>query len=84
MISNTFKKKIEKWTDWIDYWAIDYNNHDDGFNNIWISYRTPKSRELTLTADPFHYEKTGNYKISIKVINILGFENIQKFEAQIN
>jgi len=84
LISNTLKKRIEKWTDWIDYWAIDFNNHNDSFHNMWVSYRTPKSRELKLIADPFHYDNKGNYEISIKVINILGFENIQNYKIEID
>ena len=84
MISNTFKDKIEKWTDWIDYWAIDFNNDNDTFHNMWVSYRTPKSRELKLIADPFHYDKKGIYEILIKVINILGFENIQNYKIEID
>ena len=84
LISNKFKEKIEKWTDWIDYWAIDFNNHNDSFHNMWVSYRTPKSRELKLIADPFHYDKKGNYEILIKVINILGFENIQNYKIEID
>ena len=84
LISNTFKNKIEKWTDWIDYWAIDFNNDNDTFHNMWVSYRTPKSRELKLIADPFHYDKKGIYEILIKVINILGFENIQNYKIEID
>ena len=83
-ISNIVKKKIEKWTDWIDYWAIDFNNQNDPLNNMWVSYRTPKSRKLKLIADPFNYEKKGNYKILIKAINIFGFETVQNYEIEIN
>ncbi|MHA1255967.1 MAG: DNA methyltransferase, partial [Promethearchaeota archaeon] len=84
LISNTVKSKIEKWTDWIDYWAIDFNNDNDSFHNMWVSYRIPKSRKLKLISDPFHYDKKGNYEISIKVINILGFENIQNYKIEID
>jgi len=84
LISNKFKEKIEKWIDWIDYWAIDFNNHDDAFNNMWVSYRTPKSRKLKLTAEPFIYDKKGDYKIIIKVINILGFDTVQNYKIRID
>ena len=51
---------------------------------MWVSYRTPKSRKLKLIADPFNYEKKGNYKILIKVINIFSFETVQNYEIEIN
>jgi len=82
-ISSVVKEKIEKWTDWIDYWAIDFHNQNDPFNSMWISYRTPKSRELELSATPFIYEKKGTYLILIKVIDILGVESIQNHEITV-
>lgn len=62
---------ITKWSQWIDYWAVDWDNHDDTFHNEWQSYRTRKSREIEL-ATTHRYEAAGEYAIVIKVIDILG------------
>ena len=32
------------WSQWIDYWAVDWDNQGDTFHNEWQSYRTRKSR----------------------------------------
>lgn len=74
--------KINKWTDWIDYWAIDFDFKGDTFNNSWTSYRTKKNRQLNPKAT-HTYEKSGEYKIFIKVIDIFGIDTSQIYEVEI-
>jgi len=31
---------VKHWSEWIDYWAVDFNYRDDTFHNEWQSYRT--------------------------------------------
>jgi len=64
-------KAVKKWSEWIDYWAIDWNFRDDTFHNEWQSYRTRKDRTLLLT-HTHTYDAPGEYVIMIKVIDILG------------
>jgi len=62
---------ITHWSQWIDYWAVDWDYRDDTFHNQWQTYRTKKEPKIGLRA--FHeYEAPGNYTIVIKVIDILG------------
>jgi len=62
---------ITHWSQWIDYWAVDWDYRDDTFHNQWQTYRTKKEPRIGLRA--FHeYEAPGNYTIVIKVIDILG------------
>ena len=35
------------WSQWIDYWAVDWDNKDDTFHNEWQAYRTRKSQDLS-------------------------------------
>ena len=77
------KEKIKVFSDWIDYWAIDYDNKNQVFNNMWISYRTPKKRKLKLKSDPFHYEKPGVYNLSIKIIDILGTVLLKSYRIKV-
>jgi hypothetical protein len=62
---------ITHWSQWIDYWAVDFNYHDDTFHNQWQSYRTKKTPDLELTV-AHYYPKKGNYTVLVKVIDILG------------
>jgi len=75
MISHEITEKITKFSDWIDYWAIDFDfNIDDNFRTMWVSYRTPKMRKLRLISDPYKYETYGKHEIKIKLIDICGIE----------
>lgn len=63
--------KITHWSQWVDYWAIDWNYRDDTFHNEWQSYRTKQNSKLELSANNI-YEKAGKYTVLVKVIDILG------------
>jgi DNA modification methylase len=82
LIPDDVKDKIKKWTDWIDYWAIDFDFRNDTFNNGWTSYRTKKDRTLNLKAT-HTYDKPGKYKIFIKVIDIFGIDTSQIYEVEV-
>jgi len=76
-------KKIESFSDLIDYWAIDYNYRRPVFNNMWVSFRTPKKRKLSLKSEPYLYRTPGKFDLSVKIIDIFGIETIKKFEIKI-
>lgn len=63
--------KITHWSQWIDYWAIDWNYRDDTFHNEWQSYRTKQNPKIELSAVHL-YDKIGKYTVLVKVIDILG------------
>jgi DNA modification methylase len=65
------QKAVTHWSQWIDYWAVDWDNKGDAFHNEWQSYRTKKENKLVLAVD-HQYEEPGEYTVVIKVIDILG------------
>ena len=65
------QKAIKHWSQWVDYWAVDWDFKDDTFHNQWQTYRTRKEPDLKLSAE-HHYEGTGEYMVVVKVIDILG------------
>jgi adenine-specific DNA-methyltransferase len=65
------QRAITHWSQWIDYWAVDWDNKGDAFHNEWQSYRTRKSRELIRTIR-HTYDAPDEYAIVVKVIDILG------------
>ena len=82
----------QKWSDWIDCWAVDFEYgaaqlqpgeqprvEPDGpiFNSVWHSFRTPKRRSIELSSPTWEYECPGNYNIAVKVIDIFGNETFQ-------
>jgi adenine-specific DNA-methyltransferase len=39
------QKAVTHWSQWIDYWAVDWNNKSDTFHNEWQTYRTRKDKD---------------------------------------
>jgi adenine specific DNA methylase Mod len=70
MIPNSIFSKITRWSDFIDYWSIDWN-YDGEFHNEWQSFRTKRSRVLELESRDHIYEE-GKHSIMVKVIDIFG------------
>jgi DNA modification methylase len=84
LIPDEVRSKVQKWSDYIDYWAIDWDFQNDTFLQGWVAYRTRKERKLPLVSDPHTYEKPGKYRILVKVIDIFGNDTSQAFEVEVN
>ncbi len=65
------RKKIKKFTDYIDYWAVDFDYKNDTFHNMWQSFRMRKHPSLE-TKCSRAYEKSGERQVLIKVVDIFG------------
>ncbi len=76
------KKMVKKWSDYIDYWSVDWDYKNDTFHNQWQSYRTKKDRSLEMTTDPYQYPKKGDYRVMVKVIDIFGNDTTHIIELQ--
>lgn len=74
--------KITHWSQWIDYWAIDWNYRDDTFHNEWQSYRTKQNPKIELSAVHL-YEKSGKYTVLVKVIDILGNDTTKAIQVTV-
>ncbi len=72
LVPDEVREKIRKWSDYVDYWAVDWNFSDDTFHQGWVTYRTRKDRSLALESDPHAYDTPGQYKVMVKVIDIFG------------
>lgn len=74
--------KITHWSQWVDYWAVDWNYRDDTFHNEWQSYRTKQNPKIELLAT-HTYEKKGKYTVLVKVIDILGNDTTKAIEITV-
>jgi hypothetical protein len=83
MIPADVKKMIKKWSDYIDYWSVDWDYNNDTFQNMWQSYRTKRDRTLLLKTDPHRYTKKGKYRAMVKVIDIFGNDTTQIIEIRV-
>lgn len=83
LIPEDVRNKIKKWSDYIDYWAVDWDFRNDTFMNGWVNYRTRRDRTLLLKTDPHVYEQPGKYTIMVKVVDIFGNDTSQAFEVEV-
>lgn len=73
---------IKHWSQWIDYWAVDWDNKEDTFHNEWQAYRTRKSRNLALATE-HGYSEPGEYRVVVKVIDILGNDTTKTIPVKV-
>jgi len=83
LIPEDVRSKVKKWSDYIDYWAVDWDFQSDTFMQGWVAYRTRKERRLQLVSDPHAYERPGKYRILVKVIDIFGNDTSQAFDVEV-
>jgi DNA modification methylase len=89
LLPEEVKGKVKNWSDFIDYWAVDwiFNQHeekteeDDTFHNMNQRYRTRKEPKLELSMD-YEYKKAGKYNILVKVIDIFGNDTTKLVEIK--
>ena len=75
------RKAVKHWSQWIDYWAVDWDNRSDTFHNEWQTYRTRKDKALQLEIT-HAYADPGEYTIVVKVIDILGNDTTKTVKGQ--
>ena len=83
LIPPEVRQKIKKWSDYVDYWAVDWDFQNDTFVNQWTSYRTRRDRGLKLKTEPHKYPEAGAYRILVKVIDIFGNDTSQAFTVEV-
>ena len=84
LIPEEVRAKIKKWSDYIDYWAVDWDFRNDTFMQGWVAFRTRKERKLVLSSDSHTYEEAGKHRILVKVIDIFGNDTSQVFDVEVN
>jgi adenine-specific DNA-methyltransferase len=83
LIPDDVRSKVKKWSDYIDYWAVDWDFQNDTFMQGWVSFRTRNDRRLSLASGPQAYERPGEYRIVVKVIDIFGNDTSQAFDVEV-
>ncbi len=84
LIDAETREKIKKWSDYIDYWAIDWDFQNDTFMQGWVTYRTRQDRTLTPASDPHTYDAPGRYRRLVKAIDIFGNDTSQAFDVEVS
>jgi len=72
LVPEDVREKITKWSDYVDYWAVDWDFCDDTFMQRWVDYRTRRDRSLKLVSETLTYPEAGEYRVMIKVVDVFG------------
>ena len=83
LIPPKVRDRINKWSDLIDYWSVDFDYRDDTFHNRWQAYRTKAGPSLDTSTGFHEYEAPGRYAIVVKVIDIFGNDTTKLAEVTI-
>jgi hypothetical protein len=76
------RQAVKHWSQWIDYWAVDWDNKGDAFHNEWQAFRTRRGPKLPLTA-AHSYGEAGEYRVVVKVIDILGNDTTKTVNVKV-
>jgi len=76
------QRAVKHWSQWVDYWSVDWNNKGDTFHNEWQTYRTRKDNTLSLETSKV-YSEPGEYTVVVKVIDILGNDTTKTVKVKV-
>ncbi len=76
-VNEKIKEKAKEYSDYIDYWAIDYDYDGKEFNPDWYSFKNRKRRSMKLKSTHV-YDSSEKHTILIKIVDIFGNEYIRK------
>lgn len=82
-IPGEVRESIDSFTDYIDYWAVDFDYQDDTFHNMWQTFRTRDRKQLE-TSCAHDYEESGTKQVLAKVIDVFGNDTNELLEVDIN
>jgi DNA modification methylase len=76
------QKGIKHWSQWIDYWAVDWDYRNDTFHNEWQEYRTRNKPDLSVESSKT-YDHPGKYQVVVKVIDLLGNDTTKSMKVDV-
>jgi DNA modification methylase len=83
LIPAAVRNTVTSWSDYIDYWAIDFDSRDGVFRNDWQSFRTRKRRALDLGSPTHEYAAPGEYTITVKVVDVFGIDATKQLSVTV-
>jgi adenine-specific DNA-methyltransferase len=83
LMPEEMRDRVTKWSNYIDYWAVDWDFRNDSFMQGWVAYRTRRDRSLPLESDEHTYEEPGIYRVAVKVIDIFGNDTTQAYTVEV-
>lgn len=70
-------------SDYVDYWAVDFDYDGSVFRDQWRSFRGRRSREVALSSAPHDYPSEGTYRVAVKLVDVFGGEAQARLMASV-
>jgi len=83
LVPDEVREKIKRWSDYVDFWGVDWDFQGDTFHNQWQSYRTRQHPALQLESDWHTYDRPGKYQVMVKVIDIFGNDTTKLLQVDV-
>ena len=83
LIPEEVRAKIAAWSDYIDYWAVDWDFRHDTFMQGWVAYRTRRERRLPVESASHTYDQPGSYRILVKAVDVFGNDTSQALDVTV-
>jgi adenine-specific DNA-methyltransferase len=83
LVPDEVREKVKAWSDYVDYWAVDWDFQNDTFMPKWMDYRTKQDRSLSLKSGKNKFDKPGEYKVMVKVVDIFGNDTTKILELTV-
>ncbi|MFW6116232.1 MAG: DNA methyltransferase [bacterium] len=81
-VPEELQESVDKFTDYIDYWAVDFDYQEDTFHNMWQSFRTRQRQRLD-TGCVHVYDQPGDHQVLVKVIDVFGNDTNKLLEVSV-
>ncbi len=83
LVPAAVREKVTRWSDYIDYWAVDFDAQNDTFCNGWQAFRTRARRTLDTVSAAHTYERPGRYTVLVKVVDVFGIDSTRRLEVEV-
>jgi DNA modification methylase len=78
------RSAVTTWSDYVDFWAVDWDYRGGPFRQDWAAYRTRRRRELCLGSPPHRYDAPGVYTVVVKVTDVFGGEARRSLSVKVD
>lgn len=82
LVPKAVREKVSQWSDYVDYWGVDFDYDGATFRNTWQAYRTLASPSLGLVADHM-YDGAGEHTVLVKVVDVFGHDTSSAIRVQV-
>lgn len=82
LVPDAVRSKVKAWSDYVDYWAVDFDFDGGVFLNSFQAFRTREVPVLTLKAEHV-YDAKGTYTVLVKVVDIFGADTTTALHVKV-